>query len=81
MGFFHGYVQKVKELVGFHGAAQQIKELKDRIVEARRRRKRYKLDTEVDPGTTSIDPRLPALYVESSDLVGIDIPREHLMNL
>ncbi|XP_062200747.1 disease resistance protein RGA5-like [Phragmites australis] len=84
MGFFHDYVQKVKELLGHHGIAQQIKELKGRIVEASHRRKRYKLDTQVDPGTTnvlSIDPRLPALYVESSELIGIDVPRDHLINL
>nr|TKV94584.1 hypothetical protein SEVIR_9G304900v2 [Setaria viridis] len=41
IGFFHVYVQKVKELSGHHGVAQQIKELKDRIVEAKHRRKRY----------------------------------------
>ncbi|CAL4915909.1 unnamed protein product [Urochloa decumbens] len=84
IGFFHVYVQKVKELTGHHGVAQQISDLKDRIVEAKHRRKRYKLDNEVDPGTNnvlSIDPRLPALYVESSDLVGIDIPRDHLINM
>ena len=82
MGSFHVYVQKVKELVGRHEVAQQTKEPKDRVVEANHRINRYK--TEVDPVTTnvmSIDPRLPALYVQSSDLVGIDIPRDHLMNM
>jgi hypothetical protein len=82
--FFHVYVQKVKELAGHHGVAKQINELKDRIVETKHRRKRYKLDDEVDSGTNnvlSVDPRLPALYVESSDLVGIDIPRHHLINM
>ncbi|KAF8742268.1 hypothetical protein HU200_013633 [Digitaria exilis] len=67
-----------------HGVAQQINELKDRVVEAKHRRKRYKVANEVDPGTNnvlSIDPRLSALYVESSDLVGIDIPRDHLINM
>nr|CAB3499990.1 unnamed protein product [Digitaria exilis] len=76
--------QRVKELVGHHGVAQQINELKDRVVEAKHRRKRYKVANEVDPGTNnvlSIDPRLSALYVESSDLVGIDIPRDHLINM
>nr|CAB3495079.1 unnamed protein product [Digitaria exilis] len=75
---------RVKELVGHHGVAQQINELKDRVVEAKHRRKRYKVANEVDPGTNnvlSIDPRLSALYVESSDLVGIDIPRDHLINM
>jgi hypothetical protein len=83
MGFFRDYVPKVTDLVNsHHGVAQQIKELKGRIVEASHRRKRYKLDTEVESAgtTSSIDPRLPSLYVESSDLVGIDIPRENLIN-
>jgi hypothetical protein len=83
MGFFRDYVHKVVDLVNsHHGVAQQIKELKGRIVEASHRRKRYKLDTEVESAgtTSSIDPRLPSLYVESSDLVGIDIPRENLIN-
>ncbi|CAN6305673.1 unnamed protein product, partial [Urochloa humidicola] len=74
----------VKELAGHHGVAQQINDLKDRIVEAKHRRKRYKIDNEVDPGTNNvlpIDPRLPALYVESSDLVGIGIPRDRLINM
>ncbi|KAK3157314.1 hypothetical protein QOZ80_2AG0119190 [Eleusine coracana subsp. coracana] len=80
LGFVRDYVQKVMELVGHHGVARQIRELKDRIVEASHRRKRYKLDPEVETRTTSIDPRLPAPYVESSDLVGIDVPRENLIN-
>ncbi|KAJ1256064.1 hypothetical protein BS78_K090400 [Paspalum vaginatum] len=81
IGFFHLYVQKVKELVGHREVAQQIKELKERVVEASHRRKRYK--TEVDLVTTnvSIDPRLSALYVDSSEIVGIDTPRDNLINM
>uniref|UniRef100_A0A0D9XUC5 AAA+ ATPase domain-containing protein n=1 Tax=Leersia perrieri TaxID=77586 RepID=A0A0D9XUC5_9ORYZ len=84
MGFFHGYVQKVKDLLAHREVAQQIKVLKDDIVEASHRRKRYKIDPELYSENTNvvpIDPRLPALYVEASDLVGIDIPMDHLINL
>ncbi|XP_062182231.1 disease resistance protein RGA5-like [Phragmites australis] len=75
MGFFLGYVQKVKELVTRHEIAEQIQELKARIVEANHRRKRYKLDSAVNSGRTSmvpVDRRLPALYAELGDLVGIN---------
>ncbi|KAF0918875.1 hypothetical protein E2562_026710, partial [Oryza meyeriana var. granulata] len=84
MGLFHDYVQKVKELLARREVGQQIKVLRDDIVEASHRRKRYKLDPELYSETTNvvpIDPRLPALYVEASDLVGIDIPRDQLISL
>ncbi|KAG8090088.1 hypothetical protein GUJ93_ZPchr0011g27881 [Zizania palustris] len=83
MGFFH-HVQRVKELLARREVAQQMKLLKDDIVEAGHRRKRYKLDPGVCHEATNvvpIDPRLPALYVDSSDLVGIDVPRDQLINL
>ncbi|KAF8684832.1 hypothetical protein HU200_044110 [Digitaria exilis] len=53
MGFFLGYVQKVKELVSRREISGQIQELRDRIVEAGHRRKRYKIDDVVN--STSID--------------------------
>ncbi|XP_052136062.1 disease resistance protein RGA5-like isoform X1 [Oryza glaberrima] len=84
VGFFHDYVHKVKELLARREVAQEIKVLKDDIVEASHRRKRYKIDPELYSETTNvvpIDPRLPALYVEASNLVGIDIPRDQLINL
>ncbi|KAL5204827.1 hypothetical protein ABZP36_009698 [Zizania latifolia] len=83
MGFLP-YVQRVKELLARREVAQQMKLLKDDIVEASHRRKRYKIDPGVYHETTNvvpIDPRLPALYVDSSDLVGIDVPRDQLINL
>ncbi|KAF2911764.1 disease resistance protein RGA5-like [Oryza sativa Japonica Group] len=82
MGFFSGYVQKVKDLVGRHEIAEQIQELKARIVEAGQRRKRYKLDSAVNCKSNHvvpIDRRLPALYAELDALVGIDGPRDEII--
>uniref|UniRef100_A0A0E0MHE8 AAA+ ATPase domain-containing protein n=1 Tax=Oryza punctata TaxID=4537 RepID=A0A0E0MHE8_ORYPU len=84
IGFFHGYVHKVKDLVGRHEIAEQIQELKARIVEAGHRRKRYKLDSAVNCESNhvvSIDRRLPALYAELDALVGIDGPRDEIIKL
>uniref|UniRef100_A0A0E0J4I6 AAA+ ATPase domain-containing protein n=1 Tax=Oryza nivara TaxID=4536 RepID=A0A0E0J4I6_ORYNI len=84
MGFFHGYVQKVKDLVGRHEIAEQIQELKARIVEAGHRRKRYKLDSAVNCKSNHvvpIDRRLPALFAELDALVGIDRPRDEIIKL
>ncbi|KAF0918874.1 hypothetical protein E2562_026709 [Oryza meyeriana var. granulata] len=84
MGFFHGYVQKVKDLVGRHEIAEQIQELKARIVEAGHRQKRYKLDSAVNCKSNNvvpIDRRLPALYAELDALVGIDGSRDEIIKL
>ncbi|KAL6907767.1 hypothetical protein ACP4OV_001937 [Aristida adscensionis] len=84
MGLFVRYIEKVKNLVGRHDIAVQIQELKARVIEASDRRKRYKLDVAADSDGTNmvpIDPRLPALYVETTSLVGIDGPRSEIVKL
>ncbi|CAL4899677.1 unnamed protein product [Urochloa decumbens] len=82
--FFRRSVQKVKDFGAQREIAGHIQELKARIVVASQRRDRYWLDEVVSSGSAncvSIDPRLPALYVEAANLVGIDGPREDLINL
>nr|CAB3479657.1 unnamed protein product [Digitaria exilis] len=62
--------------------ANQIQEIKSRVLQASERRMRYKVDERIsNPISTSIDPRLLALYKESTNLVGIDKQNEHLVNL
>lgn len=60
--------------------ARQIKELKTRLQEISKRRKRYKLEHHT-PGSSfaAVDPRLPALYMEAKNLVGVDAPRDDLV--
>nr|CAB3479658.1 unnamed protein product [Digitaria exilis] len=62
--------------------ANKIQEIKSRVLEASERRMRYKVDECISIHiSTSIDPRLSALYKESTNLVGIDKQKEHLVKL
>ncbi|WVZ96419.1 hypothetical protein U9M48_042057 [Paspalum notatum var. saurae] len=62
-------------------AAKQIKELRTRLHEINERRKRYKFFEDCALRTTLVDadPRLSALYKESSMLVGIEYQKEEIM--
>lgn len=66
-----------------HDIAGDMQDIMKQIVELSERRKRYKtnetLVSKNDAATT--DPRLPALYKKSSQLVGIDEPREELIKM
>uniref|UniRef100_A0A0E0J4I4 Uncharacterized protein n=1 Tax=Oryza nivara TaxID=4536 RepID=A0A0E0J4I4_ORYNI len=84
-GLFRNTIKKVKKLGARHEIGKQIKELRTHIDEASQRRYRYKLDAILDSCSTcaveTIDPRLSALYVEESSLVGIDGPMNELIKL
>ncbi|KAK8458233.1 hypothetical protein SEVIR_3G341372v4 [Setaria viridis] len=60
--------------------ANLIEELKTRVKEEGHRRKRYRFD-EPASQVVQIDPQLPALFVEAERLVGIDGPREQVIEL
>ncbi|TVU43473.1 hypothetical protein EJB05_09948, partial [Eragrostis curvula] len=67
-------------LRGYFATAMQIKELKTRLQDMNDRRKRYKVDDCTSNTTVeTLDPRLPALYNETANLVGIDNPKEDLI--
>ncbi|KAF8692025.1 hypothetical protein HU200_039972 [Digitaria exilis] len=77
-----GLLRRLKALRARHQLANQIQELKARVQEASARRTRYKLDDcKSRSADVAIDPRVTALYAESSRLVGIDGPREEVINL
>ncbi|KAL6639085.1 hypothetical protein ACP70R_022815 [Stipagrostis hirtigluma subsp. patula] len=73
--------RKIKKLWSRHKIANLIQELKDRVEEVNDRHLRYKVEESVANmvSTVQIDPRLPALYVEADKLVGIDGPREEII--
>ncbi|VAI93626.1 unnamed protein product [Triticum turgidum subsp. durum] len=81
-GFIEKTTQLVKDLWARHQFTIQIQELKDRAIEANHRRKRYKLDDSSSSSSAlvPVDPRVSALYTEAACVVGIDGPREELVN-
>uniref|UniRef100_A0A0E0MNN0 NB-ARC domain-containing protein n=1 Tax=Oryza punctata TaxID=4537 RepID=A0A0E0MNN0_ORYPU len=65
-----------------HQIAKKIQCLKCCVIEASNRRARYKVDGSVSKlSRTSIDPRLPSFYAETTRLVGIDGPRDKLIKM
>ncbi|CAM0147247.1 unnamed protein product [Urochloa decumbens] len=81
-GFLKKTSRRLKALRARHPIASQISELRARVLEANERRRRYQLDDFVPTSTsTSVDPRISALYNEASSLVGIDNPKEELISM
>uniref|UniRef100_A0A0E0ARH0 AAA+ ATPase domain-containing protein n=1 Tax=Oryza glumipatula TaxID=40148 RepID=A0A0E0ARH0_9ORYZ len=78
--FFKGFSYKLKKMKARHEISNEIEELKTRVIEASKRHKRYNfVGLQSSHGTSGIDPRLRALYVEVDELVGIKGPKEHVM--
>jgi len=78
-----GFIGKVSHFLqtlrAHFEAAKQIKELKNRLHEINERRKRYKFEDGTSRTTlVAADPRLSALYKESTMLVGIEDQKKEL---
>lgn len=77
-----GFLRRVKTLRARHQLANQIQELKVHVRKASARRMRYRLDDCMTrSGNVAVDPWMTALYVETSRLVGIDGPKEEIIDL
>ncbi|CAL5003754.1 unnamed protein product [Urochloa decumbens] len=77
---FKGIFHRLKKLKVCHRIANEIEELKKRTMVASERQKRY--DFVRSPSTFStatIDPRLPALYEDVHNLVGINRPKDNVI--
>nr|CAB3479661.1 unnamed protein product [Digitaria exilis] len=62
--------------------ANEIHKIKIRVIEASKRRLRYKLDDFISNTTlVAVDPRISALYKETASLVGIDTPMKEVIKL
>ncbi|KAF0905719.1 hypothetical protein E2562_008797 [Oryza meyeriana var. granulata] len=81
--FFKNTAQRLKTLGSRHKLAAEIKELNARVISVRDLKNSYKLD-DIFCGSSnnnaSVDPRLAALFAEENHLVGIDGPRDELVN-
>jgi ATP-dependent Lon protease len=79
---FKKYFRKLKTLKARHDIANQIQELKASVMEASERHRRYEFARlKHKSGTSSIDPRLQALHEDIEKLVGIDVPKKHIVEL
>ncbi|KAJ1257146.1 hypothetical protein BS78_K193900 [Paspalum vaginatum] len=73
-------MKKVTKAWDYRGIGHEIKDLKERVKEVAKRHERYKfVDAIASAKTTSVDPRVIALYTKLTELVGIDEARKELI--
>ncbi|CAN6357783.1 unnamed protein product [Urochloa humidicola] len=84
----HGLMRRaahlLETLMARYQISRKIKELRTRVQEASDRRTRYKLEPDEcfsRSAHVSVDPRITALYAETSSLVGIDAPKKEVIKL
>ncbi|XBI76842.1 hypothetical protein VPH35_070032 [Triticum aestivum] len=80
VGFFTEADELHKRLCELPRISNQMEELKTLAVEANARRESYKVD-DCKPsfGPVAVDARMPAVYQEAANLVGIEGPREEVI--
>ncbi|OQU80915.1 hypothetical protein SORBI_3007G208900 [Sorghum bicolor] len=83
---FRGFIDRCLSLLAtikaHHQIARKFRGLKRLAEEVSERRKRYRIDDSISKQQeTAIDPRMLALYTETARLVGIDGPRDELIQL
>uniref|UniRef100_A0ACD5XCK4 Uncharacterized protein n=2 Tax=Avena sativa TaxID=4498 RepID=A0ACD5XCK4_AVESA len=81
-GFLKKSVERLKKLKVRHQIANKIKGIEARVLEVHARRLRYNLD-EYNPTSNivHIDPRALAIFADADGLMGIDTPRDELVEL
>ncbi|KAL6843080.1 hypothetical protein ACP4OV_026793 [Aristida adscensionis] len=79
---FKGLFRKIRSLKVRYKIGNKIEELKRRVANASERHKRYNfVPSTHNSNTSSIDPRLSALYEDIKNLVAIDHPKKHIIEL
>lgn len=82
--FFGKSAKRLKTLGSRHNIAAEIEELKMRVISVRDQKNNYKLDDIFCSSSSNtnafVDPRLATLFAEENHLVGIDSPRDELVN-
>ncbi|OQU79713.1 putative disease resistance RPP13-like protein 3 [Sorghum bicolor] len=83
MGFINRSTKLLTTMNIRHDIAKEFEGLKVHVVEVRERHKRYQQTNDVASRTTNttIDLRLLAMYAKASSLVGMDGPRDELIQL
>ncbi|KAK1607202.1 hypothetical protein QYE76_030875 [Lolium multiflorum] len=82
-GFLKKTAERFKKLKVRHQIANKINGIEARVLQVHERRIRYKLDEYNNPTTSivHIDPRALAIFADAAGLVGIDTPRNELVEL
>ncbi|CAO2168211.1 unnamed protein product [Urochloa humidicola] len=79
---FKKYFRKLKKSIARHEIANQIEELKAAVMEASERHRRYDFaQLKQNCSSSSVDPRLQALYEDIKYLVGIDGSKKRIIEL
>lgn len=83
INLFRKATWRLKSLQSRHWIQEKLQELKQCLIDASERRSRYRLEATPTSsrGAVPVDPRLSALYVSDTTLVGIDGPREKLIEM
>ncbi|CAD6273176.1 unnamed protein product [Miscanthus lutarioriparius] len=80
IGLFRRIVGKVRELRLHYQFGDKIQELRARVEEQSQSRERYRIDGSISESrVVEVDPRLPALFEDAKRLVGVDGPREEII--
>jgi hypothetical protein len=65
-----------------HEIASDIKDIESQVTKIKQRYERYKIkDVLANPASTTVDPRLSALYSKASDLIGTEEQIQELMKV
>lgn len=72
-------MEKIANLKTRHKIAEDIKDIKSQLKDVTDRYARYKIDESSRPRSEKADPRILVVYKDASELVGIDGPRDALV--
>lgn len=81
-GFVRKTIRRLKTLRARHQISRQIGEIKKLVLEASDRHNRYALDKIIPPSSNvvAIDPRVKTLYEKAANLVGMEGPKNELVD-
>nr|CAB3462707.1 unnamed protein product [Digitaria exilis] len=78
---FNKMIRRVNKAMARREVAQHTNDIKERIKELAERRDRYKVDNIAPAQKILIDPRLKALYIDPTEVVGIEQAKEEVVTM
>ncbi|KAF6987223.1 LOW QUALITY PROTEIN: hypothetical protein CFC21_004886 [Triticum aestivum] len=76
---FNSSTKKIGDIKIRHKIAKDVKDIKNQVKEVNKRYARYKIDESSRPRVEKTDPRLRAIYKDTSELIGIEGPRDDIV--